>query len=82
MKAKEMFEKLGYYQKIDTETLQDKEIISYIDDYDRTSNINFVNCTDFSGCYYSITFYHTRPIPKDLLKAINKQIEELGWDNE
>ena len=76
MTAKEMFEKLGYKQKIQNDVIY----------YFKEVNI--------PKQYGSSIFYHINFILKDKeifisrnllleeLKAINKQIEELGWDNE
>ena len=67
MKAKEMFEKLGYKLQMDYPYLQyhNLETDTYIWFYGETKTIEI---------QFDITM--------DLLKAINKQIEELGWDNE
>lgn len=68
MRAKEMFEKLGYEER--EETISMNCIKSYVNkehmhiiyfDYDKQIDIGAI----------MITF--------DLLQAINKQIEELGW---
>ena len=75
MKAKEMFEKLGYEQEIideqliySTKDLQaniEYQIIFYLDDK------SFEAITD--NCI------HANNINMQELQAINKQIEELGW---
>lgn len=74
MSAKEMFEELGYHfdkNKFD----EDNDILTYRADYDMVSNITF-----YKEGIYSITIYDTgEKISNELLKAINKQIEELGW---
>ncbi len=65
MSAKEMFEKLGY------KVLANNDIeIMYVND---THTIIFHKI--------NIDIYCTNLINIDLLQAINKQIEELGWNN-
>ena len=76
MSAKEMFEELGYKQKIQNDVIY----------YFKEINI--------PKRYGSTIFYHINFILKDKeifisknlsleeLKAINKQVEELGWNNE
>lgn len=73
MTAREMFEKLGYIERPKNEYYTDAELI-----YDTKKSF-----------YHSIYFDKDKTIDVsnpiitlDLLKAINKQIEELGWDNE
>lgn len=70
MSAKEMFEKLGFYE--DKNHFSINSIIVYRNekyeyslyfDYDKTIDIE---------CVVSL----------ELLQAINKQVEELGWNNE
>ena len=70
MSAKEMFEELGYKERPKNEYYTDAELI-----YDTQKRF-----------YYSIYFdkdktidVSNQMITLDLLKAINKQIEELGW---
>ena len=74
MSAKEMFEELGYHfdkNKFD----EDNDILTYRADYDIVSNITF-----YKEGIYSITIYDTgKKISNELLEAINKQAEELGW---
>lgn len=74
MSAKEMFEELGYKQKIQNDVIY----------YFKEINI--------PKRYGSTIFYHINFILKDKeifisknlsleeLKAINKQVEELGWN--
>ena len=78
--AKEMFEELGYeYDYIQNKNSEDT--ITYHKDnlhiqFNLISKL-IVFQNDTSYIYYGIaTFF----INKDLLKAINKQIEELGWN--
>lgn len=68
MSAKEMFEKLRYKQ---------------------TNNDNYLTCYSNEEENYYIYFYNywkkievLHDITMKELQAINKQIEELGWDNE
>lgn len=73
MTAKEMFEELGY--EIDS-TYEIEGHLFYCKDY---TKIDFdLRREDFykynSGGFRS-------PIDMKLLKAINKQIEELGWED-
>lgn len=76
MKAKDMFEKLGYEYKYDFITFTYEYISSYnntiivFDNIIRTVRISQIDRE------YAQTFNINE------LKAINKQIEELGWDNE
>lgn len=76
MSAKEMFEELGYY--FDKNNFdKDNDILIYRADYDRVSNITF-----YKAGLYSITIYDTgEKISNELLEAINKQIEELHWND-
>ena len=73
MTAKEMFEQLGYIERPNNEYDTDAELI-----YDTQKRF-----------YHSIYFdkdktidISSSTITLDLLKAINKQIEELGWLDE
>lgn len=72
MTAKEMFEKLGYeyqYNPIlkSLEFIRGAELIVFYTD---------------DKSFYKQYGYETGDITLGELKAINKQIEELGWDNE
>ena len=76
MSAKEMFEKLGYKQTIEN------EVIYYF------KEINIPKRFGGSMFYY-INFiledkeiFISRNLTIDELQAINKQVEELGWNNE
>ena len=80
MSAKEMFEKLGY--EIDEDN--DKEILykmkweissTYYVSFDLRNKWFEVFVTSDSPFEPSKSF----PIYMDLLRAINKQVEELGW---
>lgn len=72
MTAKEMFEELGYTERPKNEYYTDAELI-----YDREKRY-------FHSIYFDKdkTIDVSNPtITLDLLKAINKQIEELGWED-
>lgn len=79
LKAREMFEKLGY-EVFETPY---NNCLCY-----RTQN-NYYNLEvefwlDDKICYHNLIYgdYQMKgssPLTKDLLQAINKQIEELGW---
>ena len=74
MTAKEMFEKLGFeYKKSDFSITYYKEFRDYDDE-------TYILDIDFRLFEKKIS--NDFSIDMDLLKAINKQIEELGWDNE
>lgn len=71
MKAKEMFEELGYFQR------NKDTFIEYVKIYDRNdsfANIQFIH-EDKMVSMCIIEDY------EKVLKAINKQIEELGWND-
>lgn len=70
--AQEMFEKLGYSLRDKNEYITESQII-----YDKGNSFcsiyfDFDKTIDTSG----------RIIDLDLLQAINKQVEELGWVND
>lgn len=73
MTAKEMFEELGRIQTI-TEYDNYKSDIDYLDEKTEQTNIYF----DLE--YKEIGFVNIHKITMKELKAINKQIEELGWN--
>ena len=81
MTAKEMFEKLGY--EIDE---QNNNEILYKMKWERTTTywVGFdIECKDISIFETSDSpFEPSKPfnIDMDLLQAINKQVEELGWN--
>ncbi len=73
MNAKEMFEKLGYTYDNDDDRLaiyRENVTKRYVCIFYKTDNENF-----------RLKFYD-HYIPMELLNAINKQVEELGWNNE
>lgn len=84
MSAKEMFEKLGYEHKIiDNTKIQCEDIIlcsnkkvEIIIQFNLFSKlVCFQIKNKFEG-YDKVAMFMT----KELLNAINKQIEELGWN--
>ena len=83
MKAKELFEKLGYeYQESYFE--QKLDSIIYKNNDKRATQIEFsIDRKVFKVFFekYSKTTYSILPscVDMPLLVAINKQIEELGW---
>ena len=72
MKAKEMFEKLGYKYEEDTVL---KRLV-----FQNGSMIIAFYTEDKS--FYKQYGYEPGDITLEELRAINKQIEELGWDSE
>lgn len=65
MSAKEMFEKLGYKQEKGDwiEYFKNEDAIIFMDD----------------KTFYKRHYYDPGDINIEELKAINKQVEELGW---
>jgi hypothetical protein len=83
MSAKEMFEKLGY--EIDEEN--DREILYKMkweisDTYYVSFNLEYKNFECFVISDSPFEPVKSFEVDLDLLQAINKQIEELGWNNE
>ena len=75
-KAKEMFEELGY------ELFKDNNyVIAFFKD---TAWIEFRKDIEVVKCYSLINNYYIEinSIGIKELQAINKMVEELGWDNE
>ena len=79
MKAKDMFEKLGYNLDTSEESptlyckdILDKDTLGYKD-----SEMIY-----FDEEYNEIYFTNKDYLTIEELKAINQQIEELGWDND
>lgn len=82
MKAKEIFKDLGYTKKVNNnqEVIYNKLFIEeHIDEFiifnKKEKIIEVFNKTaqnDYEDCHM--------PINVDELKAINKQVEELGWN--
>ena len=73
MKAKEMFEELGF-------EYQENEInIKYYKEYTDCYDESYILEIDFRLIEKKI--YSDFSIDMHLLKAINKQVEELGWND-
>jgi 5-bromo-4-chloroindolyl phosphate hydrolysis protein len=66
--AKEMFEKLGYELEEDNWIIysNEEDAIVFMDD----------------KTFYKRHYYDAGDITMKELQAINKQVEELGWNNE
>ena len=86
--AKEMFEELGY--KLTFYHTKPKEVECYQFIYEcnensprriefRKDNLGTCLYISYEGLFEGI--YHNR-LPFKILNAINKQVEELGWNNE
>lgn len=76
MKAKEMFEKLGYKQDIYNNSAY--QVIKYYNDK-HTSILFCIDNKNFTN--KSIEKEGNEPlITLEELQAINKQVEELGWN--
>lgn len=73
MSAREMFEKLGRIQTI-TEYDDYKADIDYLDEKTEQTNIFF----DLEN--KKVGFINIYKISMQELQAINKQVEELGWN--
>lgn len=71
MTAKEMFKKLGYYKKT---ILDENEEVSHIIYEYAYQKIDFDIAYKQIQCKFEYNGLET-------IKAINKQIEELGWNN-
>ena len=86
MSAKEMFEELGFIKQ-DNEKL---EIIRYIKTIDSTIPTEFWHIDFHKGEHIYQSYVTSSLIDRDYnlgiffewQKAINKQVEELGWFNE
>ena len=78
--AREMFEELGYKKYIESTNL-----IEYIDSIGKIIRFNkssksiekFIDTFDYDNCHYTYGY-----LSLEELQAINKQVEELGWNNE
>lgn len=71
MTAKEMFEKLGY----EYEESYDKKLIDY---YKKYKGLDLEILFNKDAQKFSMTYVVEVNI--ELLQAINKQVEELGWN--
>ena len=72
MSAKEMFEELGYNIEICNDGIW----------YDNSDGENEGDAINFNNDKYIQLIGDFEIVELDLLKAINKQIEELGWESE
>ena len=77
MTAKEMFEELGWY--LDIETNDEQIVYSYNNLDNETFGFIGASTITFEKTSKSIYLDEVECIHINLLKAINKQIEELGW---
>lgn len=75
MSAKEMFEKLGYEFEI-TEYDDFKPDYNYVD---KNDNVIYFDLEDKELIFIPSTKQFIIRKPLELLQAINKQLEELGW---
>lgn len=78
MTAKEMFEELGWY--LDIETNNEQIVYSYNILDDGTFGFIGASTITFEIMSKSIYLDELECIHINLLKAINKQVEELGWE--
>ena len=78
MSAKEMFEKLGYEFEI-TEYEEFKPDYNYVDEND---NVIYFDLEDKELCFMPTNKQMIIRQPLKFIQAINKQVEELGWNNE
>ena len=79
MSAKEMFEELGYEEKTNVLGLYYYKFSSKHDkdNYSGQDWEHKIKFDNYSKGIYSDKFFNIQ-----LLQAINKQVEELGWNNE
>lgn len=73
MKAKEMFEKLGYEQRIKDDVIYYSKYINIPRRYGYSVNFNI------NFLLYHKEIFASQNITCKELQAINKQVEELGW---
>ena len=78
MSAKEMFEQLGYEQKTDTMGMYYYRFSSKYEK-DNYSGHDWENTIRFDS--YRKNIYSDKYINLQLLQAINKQVEELHWND-
>ena len=83
MTAKEMFEELGYKQKIEYFRGERKRIL-YVTEHKYNTQFMFDVNNKMFNAYFKTDDGEEMPAWIEIkhLKAINKQIEELGWNNE
>lgn len=91
MTAKEMFEELGFTKEYVVDALKNKKagIIYYVQNEEKDITIYFWlrsktifigECATKEKMEYEHNTYFGGEIDMDLLQAINKQVEELGWN--
>lgn len=85
MTAKEMFEKLGY----EDETHLYHHLIRFVKHtgynglkVDKVIEVELNGCEVLLTCYYGKTDRGPFHLEDEELRAINKQVEELGWNDE
>lgn len=84
MSAKEMFEELGFkYEYHENKSINAEDTITYHKDnlhiqFNLISKCIIVQ-NDTSPMFYGVGIFF---INNKLHKAINKQVEELGWNND
>ena len=81
MSAKEMFKKLGYELINEVPLLYQKDDGGYIQNIEFISTLKTIKFSEYE------TYNNNEPQGETILyleelQAINKQIEELGWNNE
>ena len=84
MSAKEMFEKLGYECERDDNNwliYNKKAVVDYKITFVKRGDYNNQECVEIKPTINGQPHYFVR-LDIDLLQAINKQVEELGWNNE
>lgn len=79
MIAREMFEKLGYEFNFDSDNFLLQPCISYFKYNDEEKKVYSIRFWT-KGKVYEIE--NNKQLSLDLVQAINKQVEELGWNNE
>ena len=78
MSAKEMFEELGYEQRIDNNCIYYCKLITIPKKYGGII-IDSINFIPKNRCSNKNTIHTSKNINVQELQAINKQVEELGW---
>ena len=76
MSAKEMFEKLGYEQKIKD------DVIYYFKSINVPKKFGHIYIYNINFILKDKELFTSKNLDYKELQAINKQIEELGWNNE
>ena len=71
--AKDMFEELGFEQKINNEN-----VLMYVRDLQEDYRISVIFWLGWERIHFRNNY--DEELSMKLLKAINKQVEELGWN--